>query len=93
MRLEAGRNYAHFDLGMAALALVLQAMREGLYAHLIAGYKRSKVAKAAGLPEDFVPLNAHYRCKAGLSFAALIRWREQGGERENYLRSYADGLE
>jgi nitroreductase len=57
MRLEAGRDYAYFDLGMAALALMLQATREGLYAHPIAGYTPSKVAKAAELPEDFVPLN------------------------------------
>jgi nitroreductase len=57
MRLEAGRDYAYFDLGMAALALMLQATREGLYAHPIAGYAPQKVAKAAGLPEDFVPLN------------------------------------
>jgi nitroreductase len=57
VRLDAGRDYAYFDLGMAALALMLQATREGLYAHPIAGYTPSKVAKAAGLPEDFVPLN------------------------------------
>ena len=56
MRLEAGRDYAYFDLGMAAMAILLQATREGLYAHPIAGYTPSKVAKAAGLPEDFVPL-------------------------------------
>ena len=56
-RLEAGRDYAYFDLGMAALALMLQATREGLYAHPIAGYTPSKVAKGAGLPEDFVPLS------------------------------------
>jgi nitroreductase len=57
MRLDAGRDYAYFDLGMAALALMLQATREGLYAHPIAGFTPSRVAKAAGLPEDFVPLN------------------------------------
>jgi nitroreductase len=56
MRLEAGRDYAYFDLGMAAMALMLQATREGLYAHPIAGYTPSSVAKAVELPEDFVPL-------------------------------------
>jgi nitroreductase len=50
MRPEAGRDNAYFDLGMAALALMLQATREGLYAHPIAGYTPSKVAKAAGFP-------------------------------------------
>jgi nitroreductase len=57
MRLDAGRDYACFDLGMAALALMLQATREGLYAHPIAGFTPSAVAKAAGLPEDFVPFS------------------------------------
>jgi nitroreductase len=57
MRLDGGRDYAYFDLGMAALALMLQATREGLFAHPIAGYTPSKVVKAAALTEDFVPLN------------------------------------
>ncbi len=57
IRADAGRDYAYFDLGMAALALMLQATREGLYAHPIAGYIPPKVAKVVGLPEDFVPLN------------------------------------
>ena len=56
-RLDGGRDYAYFDLGMAAMALMLQATREGLYAHPIAGYAPQKVAQAVGLPEDFVPLN------------------------------------
>jgi nitroreductase len=55
-RLEGGRDYAYFDLGMAAMALMLQATREGLYAHPIAGYTPQKVAQAVGLPEDYVPL-------------------------------------
>jgi nitroreductase len=56
-RNDGGRDYAYYGLGMAAMALMLQAAREGLYAHPIAGYAPSKVAKAAGLPEDYVPLN------------------------------------
>jgi nitroreductase len=55
-RSDFGRDYAFFGLGMAAMALMLQAEREGLYAHPIAGYSASKVARAVGLPEDFVPL-------------------------------------
>lgn len=55
-RLDAGRDYAYFDLGQAALALQLQATREGLYAHPIAGYSPAKAAKAVDLPEDFVAL-------------------------------------
>jgi nitroreductase len=56
-RHDAGRDYAYYGCGMAAMALMLQATREGLYAHPIAGYTPSKVAKAVGLPEDFVALN------------------------------------
>jgi len=56
-RLEAGRDYAYFGLGMAAMALMLQATHEGLYAHPIAGYSPVKAAAAVGLPEDFVALN------------------------------------
>ena len=56
-RSDGGRDYAYYGCGMAAMALMLQATREGLYAHPIAGYNASKVAKAVGLPEDFVPLN------------------------------------
>lgn len=55
-RLEEGRDYAFFDLGQAALALQLQATREGLYAHPVAGYAPAKVKAAVNLPEDFVPL-------------------------------------
>jgi nitroreductase len=56
-RHDGGRDYAYYGLGMAAMALMLQATREGLIAHPIAGYKPSKVAQAVGLPDDFVPLN------------------------------------
>jgi nitroreductase len=55
-RLDAGRDYAFFGLGMAAMAFMLQATREGLIAHPIAGYKAAPGAKAVELPEDFVPL-------------------------------------
>ena len=53
-RLDAGRDMALFDLGQSALAFMLQATREGLYAHPIAGFAPAKVAKAVDLPEDFV---------------------------------------
>jgi nitroreductase len=55
-RLDAGRDYAYFDCGLAAMALMLEATRLGLVAHPMAGYSASKAAKALGLPEDFVPL-------------------------------------
>lgn len=53
-RQDAGRDYAFFDLGMAAMSFMLQATREGLIAHPIAGYSPAKAAKAIGLEADFV---------------------------------------
>ena len=37
-QLPDGRNYAQFDTGMAVMGLLLQATREGLYAHPMAGF-------------------------------------------------------
>lgn len=37
-RLNDDRNYAQFDTGMATMNLMLQATREGLYAHPMAGW-------------------------------------------------------
>jgi glutaredoxin-dependent peroxiredoxin len=53
-RLEEGRDYANFDLGMAVMNLMLQATREGLVAHPIAGYPPVKVRETLGIPEDYV---------------------------------------
>ncbi len=67
MRLEAGRDYAYFDLGMAALALMLQATREGLYAHPIAGDSRQKWQRQQGFrkisfPSTSLSLESRGRC-------------------------------
>jgi len=53
-RNDAGRDYAFFDLGMAAMAFMAQATHEGLVAHPIAGYSPAKAAKAIELEQDFV---------------------------------------
>jgi len=53
-RLDEGRDYAPFDLGLAVMSLVLQATHEGLVAHPIAGYGPGKVRKVLGIPEDYV---------------------------------------
>ena len=37
-RIPDGRDYAQFDTGMAVMGLLLQATREGLYAHPMAGF-------------------------------------------------------
>lgn len=55
-RLDEGRDYAYFDCGLAAMALMLQATRLGLVAHPIAGYSAAKARKAVDLPKDLVPL-------------------------------------
>ncbi len=55
-RQDEGRDYAYFDTGLAAMALMLEATRRGLRAHPIAGYSPGKVRKAVELPPDFVPL-------------------------------------
>ncbi len=53
-RLDEGRDYAAFDLGLAVMNLVLQATHEGLVAHPIAGYAPKKVRAVLGIPEDYV---------------------------------------
>ncbi|MCE5257034.1 MAG: nitroreductase family protein [Spirochaetaceae bacterium] len=55
-RLDEGRDYAYFDLGQAAMALQMQAQKEGLYAHPIAGYSAPKLRLALKLPPEFLPL-------------------------------------
>ena len=37
-QLSDDRNYAQFDLGMSVMGLMMQATREGLYAHPMAGF-------------------------------------------------------
>ena len=90
-RLDTGREYAYFDLGQAALALQLQATREGLFAHPIAGYSPAKTAKAVGLPEDFVPLTLIIVGKPGDS-DLLAEWqleREKGPRQRKALGEVA----
>jgi nitroreductase len=53
-RLEGGRDYALFDLGMAAMNYQLQAVEEGLLAHPIAGFDSAAAKLALGIPESAV---------------------------------------
>jgi nitroreductase len=48
-----GREYALFDTGMAVENMMLQAVREGLTAHPMAGYNPSTVVEEFGLPEGY----------------------------------------
>jgi nitroreductase len=52
--LSEGRDYAMFDCGMAAMNLQLQAWREGLYAHPMAGFSPKGVKEAFGMAEDIL---------------------------------------
>ncbi len=53
-RLDAGRDYALFDLGQAAMAYQLQAVEEGLHAHPIAGFNPAVAKEALGIPETAI---------------------------------------
>lgn len=55
-RNDDGRDYAFFDTGMASLALMLQAAREGLIAHPIAGFDPVLIKRNLGIPEDMTLL-------------------------------------
>ncbi|MFA5853256.1 MAG: nitroreductase family protein, partial [Spirochaetales bacterium] len=53
-RLDGGRDYALFDLGMAAMAFQLQAVEEGLISHPIAGFNQATAKQALGIPETAI---------------------------------------
>jgi len=50
--LEDGRQYSEFDTGMSVFSLLLQAQKEGLIGHPIAGYDQSLIKKEFEIPED-----------------------------------------
>ncbi len=47
-----GRNYAQFDTGMAVMGLLLQATREGLYAHPMAGFDPATLRKHFDIEDE-----------------------------------------
>jgi len=51
-QLKDGREYALFDVGLATENLMLQAVKEGLIAHPIAGFKPVKLKEEFGIPEE-----------------------------------------
>ncbi len=55
-RRDDGRDYAFFDTGMATMALVMQATREGLIAHPIAGFDPVAIKKSLDIPAGFTLL-------------------------------------
>jgi nitroreductase len=48
-----GREYALFDTGLAAENCMLQAVKEGLVAHAIAGFHQAEVKKTLSIPEEY----------------------------------------
>ncbi len=52
-QLSDGRDYAFFDCGLATQNLLLQAIKEGLYAHPMAGFDPLVVKKNFDIPEEF----------------------------------------
>jgi nitroreductase len=50
---DDGRDYAFFDTGMANMALMMQATREGLIAHSIAGYDPVAIKQSLGIPAEY----------------------------------------
>jgi len=53
-QLSDRRDYALFDCGLAAENLMLQAFKEGLYAHAMAGFDPLTVKKSFNIPEEFI---------------------------------------
>lgn len=52
-RLDEGRDYAHFDLGLCAMNMMLQATHRGLIAHPIAGFNPKKVRSILQIPKEY----------------------------------------
>ncbi len=53
-RLSDRRDYAFFDCGLGTENLMLQAIKEGLYAHPMAGFDPLKVKEAFQIPDEFI---------------------------------------
>ncbi len=55
-RRDDGRDYAFFGAGMASMNLMLQATREGLIAHPIAGFDAVAIKKSLAIPQEYTLL-------------------------------------
>jgi len=49
-------RWSHYDSGMAALSLSLEAVAQGLVAHQMGGFDIAKARAAFAIPEDFMPM-------------------------------------
>lgn len=55
--LSDNREYALFGCGLATENLLLQAVKEGLYAHPLAGFDPQVVKEAFNIPKDYIVIN------------------------------------
>jgi nitroreductase len=53
-QLSDRRDYALFDCGLATENLMLQAFKEGIYAHAIAGFDPFKIKESFHIPDEYV---------------------------------------
>lgn len=88
-RLDEGRDYAYFDLGLSAMALMLQAQKEGIVAHPIAGFNPKKAKAALGVPADYVAL-ALLVCGYRGENARLADWQLEREKGERQRKPVAD---
>jgi nitroreductase len=56
-KLSDNREYALYGCGLAAENLLLQAIKEGLYAHPMAGFDPLVIKEAFEIPEDYIVIN------------------------------------
>lgn len=51
-------HHAIYDCGQAAAYISMQALKEGIYVHQMAGFSVAKARKLFEIPEDFLPVTA-----------------------------------
>ncbi|HAE23346.1 MAG TPA: nitroreductase [Spirochaetaceae bacterium] len=93
-RQDEGREYALFDAGLCAMAMMVQASAEGLVAHPIAGYNPKKAKAALGIPADFILITlivvAHRGDPDSPDGALLKDWQRERDKGERQRKSLSD---
>jgi len=51
-KIDDGRHYAEFDTGMSVFSLLVQAQKEGIIGHPIAGYNQAIIKQEFAIPDD-----------------------------------------
>ncbi len=91
-RQDEGRDYALFDAGLCAMAMMAQSVAEGLVGHPIAGYNPKKAKAALGIPADYILITLIVVARRGdpdsADGALLKEWqleRDKGGRQRKAL--------